>query len=70
MPDEAKLDRAAVTYRAARRDVRCGTCASFDARARTCAVVAGSISANMMCDRWSLMPGLTKRDLELPPRRG
>ncbi len=64
-----KLDRVAVNYRAARRDKRCGTCACFDVVARGCSLVAGVIAANMVCDRWTIMPGLTHRDLELPPRR-
>lgn len=38
------------------------------AQAAACAVVAGTIAANMVCDRWSLMPGLYRRDLDLPPR--
>ncbi len=67
---EGKLDPAAVNYRPARRDKRCGTCASFDVEARTCSIVAGPIAANMVCTQWSLMPGLYRRDLELPPRRG
>ena len=68
-PGEAgKLDRTAANYRAARRDKRCGTCARFDVAARACSVVAGAIAANMVCDRWTLMPGLTHRDLDLPPR--
>jgi hypothetical protein len=67
--DEGKLERAAVNYRAARRDRRCGTCAYFDAEARACTQVAGAIAANMLCDRWTIMPGLTRRDLDLPPRR-
>lgn len=66
--DEGKLDREAVHYRPARRDKRCGTCARFDPQAAACAVVAGAIAANMVCDRWSLMPGLYRRDLDLPPR--
>jgi hypothetical protein len=67
-PEGGKLDRTAVNYRAARRDKRCGTCARFDAAARACSVVAGAVAANMVCDRWTIMPGLTRRDLE-PPRR-
>ncbi len=68
-PEEGKLDRAAVNYRAARRDKRCGTCACFDPAARACSMVAGPIAANMVCDRWTIMPGLYRRDLGLPPRR-
>ncbi len=68
-PNEGKLDRAAVHYRAARRDKRCGTCACFDPAGRACSVVSGAIAANMVCDRWTLMPGLYRRDLDLPPRR-
>ena len=56
--DAEKLDRGAVNYRAARRDKRCGTCAHFDPATRACAVVAGEIAANMVCDRWTLMPGV------------
>ena len=68
--DEGELDRRAVNYRPARRDKRCGTCASFDAQGQACAIVAGLIAANMVCDRWTLMPGLYRRDLDPPPRRG
>lgn len=67
--DEGKADREAVRYRPARGDKRCGTCASFDPIARLCAIIAGPIAANMVCDRWTLMPGLFRRDLEFPPRR-
>jgi hypothetical protein len=67
-PDEGTSDRSAVNYRAAHRDKRCGTCAQFDAAARACSVVAGAIAANMVCDRWAIMPGLTRADLDPPPR--
>ncbi len=62
-------DREGVHYRAAQRDRRCGTCASFDAAGSTCALGAGAVAANMLCDLWSIMPGLTRRGLEPPPRR-
>ena len=65
---ERKLDPEAVNYRPAHRDKRCGTCASFQVETRTCAIVAGPIAANMTCSRWTLMPGLYRRDLDLPPR--
>ncbi len=67
--DEGKHSPEGVNYRAARRDKRCGTCACFDPAGRACSAVAGAIAANMVCDRWTLMPGLYRRDLDLPPRR-
>ncbi len=66
---EGTLEREAARYRPARGDKRCGTCASFDPGAGLCAILAGPIAANMVCDRWTLMPGLTRRNLEPPPRR-
>ncbi len=66
--DAEKLDRGGVNYRAARRDKRCGTCAHFDVAGKTCAIVAGPVAADMVCDRWALMPGLYRRDLGFPPR--
>jgi hypothetical protein len=68
--EEIKLSPEAVDYRPARRDKRCGTCASFVVETSTCAIVAGPIAANMTCSRWTLMPGLYRRDLDPPPRRG
>ena len=64
-----KVDGAAARYRPARGDKRCGTCASFDPGGPLCAVVTGAVAANMVCDRWTLMPGLFRRDLEPPARR-
>jgi hypothetical protein len=69
-PGEAgRRDRVAANYRAARRDKRCGTCASFDPKARNCSAMPGLVAADMVCDLWTLMPGLYRRDLEFPPRR-
>ena len=63
-----KLPRETVNYRLSRNDVRCGTCASFDVPTKSCTLVAGTIAANMKCDRWTKMPGLTQRDVHPGPR--
>lgn len=67
--EEGELNRVAVNYRRAERERRCETCARFEPQARACGLVAGGIAANMVCDRWVILPGVTVRDLDLPPRR-
>lgn len=47
-----RLEKAAVNYRAARKERRCGTCVAFRPEARACEVVAGEIHPAMVCDRW------------------
>lgn len=52
-PDSAaKLEKAAVNYRPARKERRCGNCVAFRPEARACEVVAGDVDPTMVCDRW------------------
>lgn len=47
-----KLSQAAVNYRPAQKERRCGNCVSFDPSGKSCALVSGQIEPHMCCDRW------------------
>lgn len=55
-----RVSKESVRYRPAGKNApeRCGTCAMFNRKYRTCTLVRGEIAASATCDRWT--PGRKK----------